>query len=126
MVRKTFLALALSLLVASPSTGWCRYHHGGAALAWGLSGFFLGSALTAAVYRPPPPVVYAYGPPPAYVYGPPPPVYRARVYGYAPSVPPGMCRWERYVLDGYGNTVLDYSGRPVKEYTLGSCQQPPY
>ncbi len=121
MVKKTLLALALCLFVTplAPSPAWCHHHHyGGVALAWGLGGFFLGSALSAAVYRPPPPVVYAYGPPP--------PVYRPPVYAYAPSVPRGMCRWERYVLDGYGRTVLDNDGRPVKEYTLGSCQQPPY
>ena len=118
MGKKTLLALVLSLLVTpfSPTAGWCHYHHGGVALAWGVTGFFLGSTLAAFTYRPPPPVVYAA----------PPPVYYPPVSTYAPAVPPGMCRWERYVLDRYGRTLLDQYGRPVKEYTLGSCQYPPY
>ena len=115
MRKKILLALVLSLLVTpfSPTAGGCHYHHGGVALAWGVTGFFLGSTLAAFTYRP---VVYAA----------PPPVYYPPVYTYAPAVPPGMCRWERSVLDRYGRTLLDQYGRPVKEYTLGSCQYPPY
>lgn len=120
MGKKTLLALVATLMMTpiSPTAGWCHYHHhdGGVALAWGVTGFFLGSTLAAFTYRPPPPVVYAA----------PPPVYAPPVYSYAPAVPPGMCRWERYVLDGYGRTLLDRYGRPVKEYTLGPCDYPPY
>ena len=118
MTRKTTLALILSLLITpfSPSPGLSHHHHGDVALAWGLTGFFLGSALTAFTYRPPPPVVYTSAP-----------VYqRPAVYRHAPHVPPGACRWERYVLDGYGRNVFDPYGRPLKEYTIGSCQYPPY
>jgi len=42
-----------------------------------------------------------------------------------PAVPPGMCRWERTVLDNSGRPVLDHFGRPVKEYAIGSCLTPP-
>jgi len=119
------LVCCLLLMPLSPSAGWGRhhhwaghshhYHHGGAALAWGLSGLLLGSVLIASAYNPPMAVVYA-----------PPPVYQPPVTTYAPAVPPGMCRWERYVLDQYGSVMYDRSGNPIKEYTLGSCQYPPY
>lgn len=121
MVKKTIFALMVVIMATSlvPSEGMCWYsHHGGYgyrhndALLWGLGGLVLGTTLVAATYQPPPPQV---------VYGAPPPA----VYGYAPSVPPGMCRWERYVLDGYGRTLLDQRGQPVKEYTVGPCQYPP-
>jgi len=116
MGKKTILALIFSLLVTSfsPTAGWSHYH-GDVALAWGLTGFFLGSTLAAFAYRPPP-VVYAA----------PPPVYRPPVSSSAPAVPVGMCRWERYVLDRFGRTVFGPYGQPVKEYTLGSCHYPPY
>lgn len=116
MKRKTILALVCSLLMVSfsPTAGWSHHYHGDVALAWGLTGFFLGSTLAALAYRPPPPV-----------YAAPPPVYRPPVTTYAPAVPPGMCRWERYVLDGYGQPLVDRYGRPIKEYTLGACQYPP-
>jgi len=119
MGKKTLRVLICCLLLVpfAPTAGW-SHHHGGAALAWGLTGFFLGSVLTSIAYRPPA-VVYAAPPLPAY-YAPPP------ITTYAPAVPPGMCRWERYVLDQYGRTLLDRSGNPIKEYTLGSCQYPPY
>ena len=55
----------------------------------------------------------------------PPPVATTQVYDYPPQVPSGMCRWERYVRDGYGRFVLDQFGQPIKEYTIGSCQFPP-
>ncbi|ADW17345.1 hypothetical protein Despr_1175 [Desulfobulbus propionicus DSM 2032] len=112
MIKKTTLVLMLCLLL-TPSVGYSHHHHGDAALAWGLTGLFIGSMLTAAAYRPP--VVYAA----------PPAVYRPPVYAYAPSVPPGSCRWERYVLDGYGRALLDPYGRPIKEYTIGPCDYPP-
>lgn len=120
MFKKTIFALMVVILATSlvPSEGMCWSRHGGHgyhhndALLWGLGGLVLGSTIVAATYQPPPPqVVYAAPPPP--------------VYGYAPNVPPGMCRWERYVLDGYGRTLLDQRGQPVREYTVGSCQYPP-
>ena len=123
------LAFGLGILSLTPTPGLAWYHHyrphyyhhhhyhGGDAWAWGLTGLVLGGALVAAATQP---VVYAQ-PAPQVVYAPPP----APVYSYPPSVPPGMCRWERYVLDGYGRTVLDQSGQPVKEYTLGDCRYPP-
>lgn len=42
-----------------------------------------------------------------------------------PAMPPGMCRWERTVLDSNGRPVLDRYGRPLKEYAIGSCLYPP-
>jgi len=42
-----------------------------------------------------------------------------------PQAPPGMCRWERTVLDNRGRPVRDPYGRPLKEYAIGSCQSPP-
>jgi hypothetical protein len=117
MGRKTILALVCSLLVMpiAPTAGWSHHYHGDYALAWGLTGLFVGSTLATFAYRPPP-VVYAAAPP----------VYRPPVTAYAPAVPAGMCRWERYVLDRYGRPLLDRYGQPIKEYTLGSCHYPPY
>ena len=121
MVRKTIFALMVVIMAMSlvPSEGMCWYsHHGGHGyyrndgLLWGLGGLVLGTTIAAVALQPPPQQV---------VYGAPPPA----VYGYAPSVPPGMCRWERYVLDGYGRTLLDQRGQPVREYTVGPCQYPP-
>lgn len=109
------LMSCLLLLSLSPRPGHAHYyHHGGEALAWGLTGLVLGTTLAAFTYRPAPTVVYA-----------PPPVYRPPAYGYAPAIPPGYCRWERYVLDGYGRALLDGYGQPIKEYTIASCQYPP-
>jgi hypothetical protein len=125
MVKKIVLALIIGIMALPlvPSEGMCWYgrpgygyyhgYHHNDALLWGLSGLVVGAAVTTAVLQPPPQrVVYAV-PPPA-------------VYTYPPSVPPGMCRWERYVLDGYGRTLLDHYGQPVKEYTIGPCQNAPY
>jgi hypothetical protein len=50
---------------------------------------------------------------------------RLQVDAPVPPPPPGMCRWERTVFDGHGRPVLDRSGRPVKEYAIGSCVTPP-
>ncbi|NLZ17550.1 MAG: hypothetical protein GX087_07435 [Desulfobulbaceae bacterium] len=47
------------------------------------------------------------------------------VYSYPPEVPPGLCRWERNVLDANGWPLLDASGMAIKEYTIGSCFSPP-
>lgn len=117
MKKKTVLALACSLLLSSfsPVAAWGHHScYAGVALGWGLTGLFLGSALTSLAYRPPPPPMY------------PPPVAMTAVTTYPPAVPPGMCRWERYVLDPYGRTLLDRYGHPIKEYALGSCRYPPY
>jgi len=145
MFKKTVYALVFGLISTSflPSIGMCRHpgyyggpgryyggYHGGPSRyyggyhggyyhndvwVWGLGGLLVGSALTAAFrqYPPQPRVVYGYPPPPT------------QVYSYKPSVPPGMCRWERTVLDNYGRAILDPNGRPVLEYTIGSCQSPP-
>ena len=118
IVKKTMLALACCLLVASvaPTAGFSHPYHGGGGggWGWGLAGLLVGTAVVASVVSQPT-VVYA---------APPPPVYVTPSSGYAaapPAAPPGSCRWERYVLDGYGRQVLDQYGHPVKEYTIGPC-----
>ena len=136
MKKRLIAGVALSLFALSlyPATGmaWHHpprsyyHHHGhGDDWVWGLTGLLIGGALVAAatqpvVYAPPPPVA-AY--PPYGAYGPP---AQANVYNYPPAVPPGLCRWERYVLDGQGRALLDAYGQPIREYTIGSCQYPPY
>ena len=119
MIKKTILAVACGLLVVplAPTAGQCHHHHGGVALAWGITGFLIGSTLAAVSYRPAPEVVYA---------APPPPVYPPPAYGYAPRVRAETCRWERYVLDGYGRVMMDGYGRPLKEFAVGPCGYPPY
>ncbi len=136
MKKRLIAGVALSLFALSlyPATGmaWHHpprsyyHHHGhGDDWVWGLTGLLIGGALVAAatqpvVYAAPPPVA-AY--PPYSAYGPP---AQANVYNYPPAVPPGLCRWERYVLDGQGRALLDAYGQPIREYTIGSCQYPPY
>ena len=136
MKKRLIAGVALSLFALSlyPATvmAWHHpprsyyHHHGhGDDWVWGLTGLLIGGALVAAatqpvVYAAPPPVaVY----PPYSAYGPP---AQASVYSYPPAVPPGLCRWERYVLDGQGRALLDAYGQPIREYTIGSCQYPPY
>jgi len=118
MIKKTMLALACSMCIVpmAPTIGEC-HHHGGDALFWGLTGLLVGSTIATVSSAPPATVVYAAPPPPAY----PPPAY-----GYAPRVSVENCRWERNVFDSYGRIMLDSYGRPVKEYTVGPCDQPPY
>ena len=136
MKKRLIAGVALSLFALSlyPATGmaWHHpprsyyHHHGhGDDWVWGLTGLLIGGALVAAatqpvVYAAPPPVA-AY--PPYSAYGPP---AQASVYSYPPAVPPGLCRWERYVLDGQGRALLDSYGQPIREYTIGSCGYPPY
>jgi hypothetical protein len=139
MKKRLVAGVALSLFALSllPATGMAWHHrprpyyshhhyHGHSDdWVWGLTGLLIGGALVAAATRPvvyaaPPPVV-AY--PPYSAYGPP---AQARVYSYPPAVPPGLCRWERYVLDGQGRALLDAYGQPIREYTIGSCEYPPY
>lgn len=59
-------------------------------------------------------------------FDPAPRVPRPPVYQYPVEPPPGMCRWERQILDHYGRPLLDPSGRPLREYTIGPCWRPPY
>ena len=105
-----------------------RYYHDDA-WAWGIAGLVVGSALTAIVTRPVvyepsrPAVVYVESSPPRTTYQSP--VGQARIYTYPPEVPPGMCRWERPMVDEYGRSVLNRDGMPGKVYTLGSCEFPP-
>jgi len=96
--------------------GHYRHHGSGSGWVWGLGGLMLGSVLVAAAMQPPPPrqVVYAAPPPPPVAY-----------YPYQAPVSTGTCRWERYVLDGYGRTMFDRYGQPIKEYTTGPCGYPP-
>lgn len=146
MVRKTILALVLCMvaLPLTPTEGlsWrshyhypsshhhYRYYHHDDAWTWGVAGFIVGSMLTAVITRP---VVYSPARPTVvYVEQPPPrirayssPVVQSRIYTYPPEVPPGMCRWERPMLDEYGRTILNRAGMVAKVYTLGSCQYPP-
>lgn len=119
MMKKTVLALACCMLTLpmAPTVGQCHPHGGGDALFWGLTGLVVGSALVAAS-SPPPAVVYTAPPPLAY----PPPA----AYGYTARVTPETCRYERYVMDGYGRVMLDGYGRPMKEYAVGPCGNPPY
>ncbi|MDR2549033.1 MAG: hypothetical protein LBD10_02335 [Desulfobulbus sp.] len=140
MVKKTVIGLLASLLAVplAPATGLCwrggppppprpyyggyyggyygHSHHDSDAWLWGLGGLVLGSVLVAAATQPAPPRQVVYTEPP------PPPV---NYYSYRPPVSSGTCRWERYVLDGYGRTVFDRYGRPIKEYTTGPCNYPP-
>lgn len=51
---------------------------------------------------------------------------RPPIYSYPIEPPPGMCRWERQILDRYGRPVLDQYGQPMREYTIGPCWRPPY
>lgn len=126
MFKKTVYTLLIGILTIAltPSLGLCRRgyygghgyynggHHHNDGWVWGLGGLVVGSALTAAALQPPPRQV---------VYGPPTPTYSS----YKPDIPPGMCRWERTVLDNYGRVVYNRYGYPVLEYTIGSCQYPP-
>ena len=128
MFKKTafVLVFAMSMFTIFPSAAmswhshppiYKHYYHYGHVdedLFWGLTAVFLGTALLSAFLQPPQqqaPLTY---------FAP-----KTRIYTYPPVVPPGMCRWERYILDRYGKMVLDQYGKPVKEYTLGSCQYPP-
>ncbi len=129
MIKKTALLLVFFLFIcplyqvegkawhSSPPSyyqqhHYYRGHHSGDAIFWGVTGLILGSILISSFIQPPPPRV-------AYVEP------RTPIYTYPPDIPPGMCRWERYLLDQYGRVLLDQNGQPMKQYTLGSCQYPP-
>lgn len=123
------LVASLSIpLMPDPGMSWhggppppSRYHHrhhhknsSGDAWLWGLGGLVLGSAIVATVMQPPARQA-------VYAEAPPPPVYAPYPRAYAPE----QCRWERYVIDGYGRNVYDHYGQPLKEYTTGPCDYPP-
>jgi len=135
MRKSTTLALILGLLMLS----WLplpvlRASDYGGGQAWGQPEAFLRSPFVAAfdptyrLYQPPiygsvpeQPAVSFLRSPFVAAFDPAPRIYQPPLYNYKPNVPPGMCRWERFVLDGYGRTLLDPSGQPVKEYTIGPC-----
>ena len=144
MLKKTVFTLILcaAMLPLTPSEGFSWPHHRhypshhyrhhyihDDALAWGVAGLVVGSLVTASIAQP---RVYT-TPPPNVIYVQPPPrtvVYSnvsgtGQIFNYPPEVPPGMCRWERPMLDAYGNPVLTRHGVPAKVYTLGSCSYPP-
>jgi hypothetical protein len=125
MVKKLVVVLMVAVLAVPliPSAGlswhggpppryYGGHHHGGDAWLWGLGGLVLGTAIVATALQPPPPRPVVY-------------VDQPVGYAYQPRVASQMCRWERYVLDGYCRTVFDRYGRPVKEYTSGPCDYPP-
>lgn len=134
MFKKTALVLAVALLFTpfSPTAGlaWYSqppgpYYHGGYyghyehgyhdddAWLW-FGGILLGTLFLATMLQQPAPEPQGY-----YQQQQP------QVYSYPPYVPPGLCRWERYIKDINGMFILDQYGQPVKEYTIGSCQYPP-
>lgn len=103
----TLRPLAVTLLLTMPmgATAWSHYSSGVEHMDERTSSFLAS------------PFVAAFDPAPA--------VPRFATSAIAPAVPPGMCRWERTVLDNSGRPVLDRYGRPVKEYAIGSCLTPP-
>ena len=133
MKKKALLSfLGLVFILSTSTAGMCRpryhhhphnyrhYYHDSDALIWGMTGLVVGSLVTGIALQS------SYEPRQV-VYIPPPdssPYYGA-VFSYPPQVPPGMCRWERYMLDEYGRYVMGPDGQPAKQYTLGSCQYPP-
>lgn len=135
MFRKIALVVAAVMLVTpltpSLSLAWHSppgpYYYGGYghyrhydyhshyhddAWLW-VGGILLGSLFLAAMLQPPVRETRVYTQQPV------------QTYSYPPYVPPGLCRWERYIIDPNGRFVLDQYGQPIKEYTIGSCQYPP-
>lgn len=107
MIRRGTMCATVGLILtmAVGSTAWSHYSSGVENMGE-RTGSFLSS-----------PFVAAFDPAPA--------VPRFPASASVPAVPPGMCRWERTVLDNSGRPVLDRYGRPVKEYAIGSCLTPP-
>lgn len=97
-----FSVIAFSL---SPSTAVSSYTRGADQMGERLASFLAS------------PFVAAFDPAPL--------VSRPLGYLDESQVPPGMCRWERYVLDRNGKPVLDQYGKPQKEYAISSCLYPP-
>ena len=105
MLKKTLCALALAAL-ALPLTAEAQDPNRVNPVDNRLSSFFASPFLAAfdpAPQRPRPPI-----------------------YSYPIEPPPGLCRWERQILDRHGRPVLDPNGRPMREYTIGPCWRPPY
>ena len=104
MLKQTMLALGLIVAATplAPSAGLAHYTSGVEHLGERTASF-LASPFVAA-FDPAP---QSYQPPVA-------------------AVPPGMCRWERQVLDAYGRPMVDQSGQPRREFTIAPCQHPPY
>lgn len=107
MVHATVAVCTFSLMTALvlPSTAWCHYGSG-VEYVGERPASFLASPFVAA-------------------FDPAPLVPRLQAGPFMPAMPPGMCRWERTVLDSNGRPVLDRYGRPLKEYAIGSCLYPP-
>jgi hypothetical protein len=109
MIKRTILALVvLWMATAWPAaTVWGHYTSGVEHLGERTADFLAS------------PFVAAFDPAPAVETLWPP------ITLYPPPVPPGMCRWERQVLDSYGRPLLDQNGHPLREYTIGPCDVPP-
>lgn len=107
MANAMIVACTFSLMIALmlPSTASCHYSSGVEQVGERTSSFLAS------------PFVAAFDPAPL--------VPRLQAGPFMPEVPPGMCRWERTVLDSNGRPVLDRYGRPLTEYTIGSCLYPP-
>jgi hypothetical protein len=135
MRKPTTLTLMLGLLILSwlPSLAWGASDYG-SEQAWGQPESFLRSPFVAAFdpshrlyqlprdgYAPDQPVASFLRSPFAAAFDPAPGIYLPPLYNDKPDVPPGMCRWERFVLDGYGRPLLDPTGQPVKEYSIAPC-----
>ena len=106
MLKKTLCALTLAALAILPLTAWARDTSGGAYADNRLSSFLAS------------PFIAAFDPAPQ---RPRPPIYSSPI-----EPPPGMCRWERQILDRHGRPVFDRHGQPLREYTIGPCWRPPY
>jgi len=107
MIRRGTMYALVSLVLAMPmgSTAWSQYSSGVEHVGERTASFLAS------------PFVAAFDPAPL--------APRLQVDPSGP-LPPGMCRWERFVLDSSGRPILDQYGRPLKEYAIGSCLAPPY
>lgn len=108
MLKQTMLTLGLIVAATpmAPSAGLAHYTSGVEHLGERTASF-LASPFVAA-------------------FDPAPQSYQPPVAAVPPQVPPGMCRWERQVLDAYGRPMLDQYGHPLREFTIAPCQRPPY
>lgn len=104
--RKGRLALALLATVGWSTMAWGHYTSGVEHVGERTASFLAS------------PFVAAFDPAPVMVRPP-------LAAPYPPDLPPGICRWERFILDSSGRPLFDPSGNPLKEYTIGPCTQPP-